>query len=78
MVEQKQCDIIQNLKDAGCNSQMIQEVMQSIQAGRIAEGMRLLKQHRRDLLLSLHKAQTYIDRLDYLIYQMNKKYPLER
>lgn len=67
---------IQNLKDAGCDAEMIQSFMEDLHAGKESEGLRLLAMHRRKLLELLHRDQRCIDCLDYLVYQMkkNKKY----
>ena len=65
--------IIQNLKDAGCDSATIEKFMADLQKGKEVNSLRLLAAHRKKLLESLHKDQKYIDCLDYLVYQMRKK-----
>lgn len=64
--------IIQNLKDAGCDMEMIQEFTTKLRNGSKAEGIRLLELHRRFLLDSLHTEQKKIDCLDYLVFQLKK------
>ena len=67
--------IIQNLKDAGCDSATIQNVMVDLEKGKEADALKRLAAHRRALLDSLHKEQACIDCLDYLIYQIRKSKP---
>lgn len=64
--------IIQNLKDAGCDSETIKNFMEDLQKGKEASGLKRLAAHRKNLLDSLHREQKCIDCLDYLVYQMKK------
>lgn len=64
--------IIQNLKDAGCDSEMIENFMADLQKGKRANGLKRLAVHRKNLLDSLHREQKCIDCLDYLVYQMRE------
>lgn len=64
--------IIQNLKDAGCDSETIENVMVDLQKGKEENGLKRLAVHRKNLLDSLHREQKCIDCLDYLVYQMRK------
>lgn len=64
--------IIQNLKDAGCDSETIENFMADLQKGKRANGLKRLAVHRKNLLASLHREQKCIDCLDYLVYQMRK------
>ena len=64
--------IIQNLKDAGCDSDTIEKFMADLQKGKEANGLKRLAAHRKNLLDSLHREQKCIDCLDYLIYQMKE------
>ena len=64
--------IIQNLKDAGCDSETIENFMADLQKGKRANGLKRLAVHRKNLLDSLHREQKCIDCLDYLVYQMKK------
>ncbi len=72
MIKQKDESLIQNLKDAGCEACMITDFMANMDRGKIAEGIKLLQNHRAFLLMNIHKGQKQIDCLDYLIYQMKK------
>ena len=47
--------IIQNLKDAGCNQDIITAFIKDLKEGSIDDGMRLLAAHRRLLLEELHR-----------------------
>lgn len=64
--------IIQNLKDAGCDSETIENFMADLQKGKRANGLKRLVVHRKNLLDSLHREQKCIDCLDYLVYQMKE------
>lgn len=64
--------IIQNLKDAGCDSQTIEQFMEDMQKGKETNGLKRLAEHRKKLLDSLHKEQKCIDCLDYLVYQIKR------
>lgn len=71
-VTHSEIQIVQNLKDAGCTDDFIQTFMGDLEQGKTAEGMKLLRKHRRFLLDSTHEWQKKIDCLDYLIYQMKE------
>lgn len=64
--------IIQNLKDAGCDSETIENFMADLQKGKETNGLKRLAAHRKNLLDSLHREQKRIDCLDYLVYQMKE------
>lgn len=66
-------DIIQNLKDAGCKEDAIQSFMEKLQSGKQIQGVQLLQKHRRYLLETLHKDQSRIDCLDYLLFMIKKQ-----
>lgn len=66
-------DIIQNLKDAGCDTDIISEFVEDMKNGSMRSGFRLLESHRRFLLDEMHKEQKQIDCLDYLVYQLKKQ-----
>lgn len=63
--------IIQNLKDAGCDTETIENFMADLQKGDEKSSLKRLNIHRKKLLDSLHKEQKCIDCLDYLVYQMS-------
>ena len=62
--------VTENLKDAGCDSEMITEFFDK--SGKKDEQMRILKRHRQQLLDRVHKEEKRIDCLDYLVYQMTR------
>lgn len=64
--------IIQNLKDAGCEEELIKRFMLYDMEGKLKEQLKLLAKHRCLLLDEIHKGQKKIDCLDYLIYNMKK------
>lgn len=65
-------DIIQNLKDAGCDSDKISDICKLCDTGQIREAVRVLRRHRCELMDKLHESQNKVDCLDYLVYQMEK------
>ena len=62
--------ITENLKDAGCDQEMITEFFDK--SGKKDEQLRILKRHRQQLLDRVHKEEKRIDCLDYLVYQMTR------
>jgi DNA polymerase III delta subunit len=66
-------DMIQNLEDAGCESDTITAFVDNMTKGKTAESIKLLNRHRQSLLDILHSYQRQIDCLDYLIYQITKQ-----
>ena len=63
----------ENLKDAGCDQDMICRCEVLAQGEKRGELMRVLSLHRRTLLDTVHENQRRIDCLDYLIYQLEKQ-----
>lgn len=68
-------DIIQNLKDAGCDNKQIQELLELYKNGEKEKVHKILDEHRKNVLNKVHKNEKQIDCIDYFIYQMerNKK-----
>ena len=64
--------LLRNLKDAGCNAEMIVRFFELQSTGNRHEQLKLLFSHREDLLQKLHKSQNRLDCLDYLIYDIKK------
>lgn len=65
--------MIQNLKDAGCSVQTVDQFLMLEAEGKAAEQLQLLALHRRRLLTRVHREEKRIDCLDYLVYQIQKK-----
>ena len=66
-------EILQNLKDANCDSDLIFKFFTLEKTGCHKEQLRLLSEHRKNLLFELHKNQKYIDCLDYLVFNLEQK-----
>lgn len=62
----------QNLIDAGCSQEVVEQCMKLRKNRNTAQLMRVLAQHRRSLLDTVHTGQKQIDCLDYLIYRIEK------
>lgn len=65
--------ITQNLKDAGCERDTIENFMEYAKEDKVGEQLKLLVKHRCLLLDKVHEEQKKIDCLDYLIYQIQKQ-----
>ena len=63
----------ENLKDAGCDQDMICRCELLAESKKRGELMRALSLHRKALLNAVHENQRRIDCLDYLIYQIEKQ-----
>lgn len=64
----------QNLEDIGCREEMTEECMELAHEERWTEISQLLMQHKRKLLETLHRNQSQIDCLDYLVYKIHKEH----
>ena len=62
----------QNLIDAGCDPEIVQQCMELARGQRTGEMKRILTRHRRTLLDTVHAEEKKIDCLDYLFYKMEK------
>ena len=69
----KRAILRENLKDAGCDPDMIRRCEILVQGEKRGELMRVLSQHRRALLDAVHENERRIDCLDYLVYQLEKQ-----
>ncbi len=65
-------NILQNLKDAGCNPLTIDKILNLLPDIYNQEVFRLLSDHRCKLLDELHKNQKQIDCLDFLIFHLKQ------
>ena len=65
--------ILQNLKDADCDSVLIEQFFNLEKENKISEQIKLLKKHKTKLLDNLHKYQKHIDNLDFLIFNLEQK-----
>lgn len=66
-------EILQNLKDAGCDDATIQAFLEDLRHGKPSQGSQLLQRHRCSLLEDLHTNQKRIDCLDYLLFVLRKQ-----
>lgn len=65
-------DVVQNLKDAGCALEFIEDFLLCFEKEQKEKQLALLEKHRKQLLNTVHKEEKKIYCLDYLVYQMNK------
>lgn len=64
--------LIQNLKDAGCEEEVVEQFLALDQDGKTKEQLELLASHRCQLLKEIHEGEKQIDCLDYLVYRLQK------
>lgn len=64
-------DVIQNLKDAGCDQKIIECFMKCMAQDDFNGQLRLMKEQRKCLLDRVHEEEKQISCLDYLVYQIN-------
>lgn len=64
--------VVQNLKDAGCSIDMIENFMECYDSENLSEQLLLLEKHRKQLLSRVHKEEKHITCLDYLVYELKK------
>jgi hypothetical protein len=65
--------VIQNLKDAGCETEMIQDFLGWFDKGQQEKQLELLEHQRKYLLGRVHTDERRISCLDYLVYQIQGK-----
>ena len=64
--------VIENLKDAGCSGDFIENFMTFFENGNVKQQVELLENHRKQLLKKVHEKEKCISCLDYLVYQLMK------
>lgn len=69
----KKENLIENLRDAGCNKKLIDEFLFLLEQNKFEKIYELLRKHRESLLNTIHKNQKEIDILDYLIVALKKE-----
>ena len=65
--------IIQNLKDAGCSHQQIQELLELYKQNKKEKIHKILDKHRKNVLNKVHESEKQIDCIDYFIYQIERQ-----
>ena len=65
-------EIIQILKDAGCEDEFISRIISLIDINQGEELFKLLREWRNHLMDEIHSSQHKLDCLDYLIRKMKK------
>lgn len=64
--------VIQNLKDAGCGPDIIEDFLFYFDRNQIEKQLELLEAHRKQLLNIVHMEEKRICCLDYLVYQIKR------
>lgn len=66
-------EIVQNLKDAGCSDEFIDEFFNISKKNKSEKSViKLLYNYKKFLLKDLHDSQKKIDCLDFLIFKINQ------
>ncbi len=68
----KQAVLLENLQDAGCDCDLVEQCMDCCDEGELKKMLPKLRAFRTCLLESIHKEQDKLESLDYLIYQLEK------
>lgn len=68
--------ILQNLKEAGCNSKVSNSFLENWENGKTKEAFELLEKQRKYMLDNFNKLKVCIDRLDYFVYILKKEYKM--
>ena len=58
------------MKDAGCDSEIIERICGMYADGQIQDAVKILRRHRCHLMEQLHESQSKVDCLDFLVRQM--------
>ena len=69
-VLKKKDEILQNLMDADCSQEIIEQFMKNIEEDNENQALKILEKHRKTLLDRVHKDEKYINCLDYLLYSL--------
>lgn len=69
----KKDSIIQNLKDADCDEQLIKQFLSYVDNGNTQKALLLLAKHREALLQQFHKCDNCICCLDYLVFRLKRE-----
>ena len=65
-------ELTQSLADAGCDAETIGTVRRLYDSGQVNDAVRVLRRHRCELMDALHESQEKVDRLDYLLYELER------
>lgn len=65
--------LLQNLLDAGCDTQTVQEFLSCRKAGNLDRQLCLLAGQRKRLLAGVHRQEEQICCLDYLVFQLETR-----
>ncbi|HOO61144.1 MAG TPA: hypothetical protein PKV44_01785 [Bacillota bacterium] len=66
-------EIIENLRDAGCNEDTINHYFAAIDAGDCKEAIHILEKHREKLLEQFHASNDCICCLDFFVTKSEKE-----
>ncbi|MGN0256457.1 MAG: hypothetical protein ACI4D6_10820 [Chordicoccus sp.] len=69
---QTEKEIRENLSDAGCSEKETESILKCIGADNMREAEKQISLCRKRELQKVHESQKRIDRLDYLVWEMNK------
>ena len=64
--------VMQNLIDAGCSKDMIDDLMKQLAEDDMESLLQMLEKHRACLLSMVQQKEKQIDCVDYLVYQIKR------
>ena len=64
--------VMQNLIDAGCSKDMIDDLMKQLAEDDMESLLQMLEKHRACLLSMVHQKEKQIDCVDYLVYLIKR------
>ena len=64
--------VMQNLIDAGCSKDMIDDLMKQLAEDDMESLLQMLEKHLECLLSMVHQKEKQIDCVDYLVYQIKR------
>lgn len=67
-----QQEVLQNLKDAGCDETAVEDISAALRKNDRCAALRLLERQRRQLLDEVHRTESRICCLDYLMHELKK------
>lgn len=65
--------VLENLKDAGCDEKLIEQILNLFKTDCLDDALTLLSKHRKAVLESYHIEQKKLDCIDYFVYQIKKE-----
>lgn len=69
----KEAILKENLMDAGCSDERMYSCIRAINSNEYDQAIYLLREHRKEMVMTIDECYQYIDCLDYLVYKLSKE-----